>query len=124
MFYRLVLSFESMLLSVIAVVVRYKFYQLKMNLWRSSLRKNILMKLIHLRYILTSKAKVLHFSLRLNTYNLILLSHTYLYSFISGSRRLIQSPCMAYGLVLADNSCRLPAVSFCFKELHLRCDTG
>ena len=58
-------------------VLCQKFSQLKLNMWKVSLRRNLLVKLIHFRYTLASKAKV-YFSLRLYTYsNLLLLSHTY-----------------------------------------------
>ena len=74
-----------------------KFSQLKLNMWKIGLRRSLLVKLIHCRYILTSKTKVVFFSLRLYTYsNLLLLSDTYSDSFVSGCRRLILGPCTIY----------------------------
>ena len=59
----------SKFLSVIAMLVRYVKISLKVKVAEYKSRRTSSVKLVHLRGILTSKAKVLYCSLRLNTYS-------------------------------------------------------
>lgn len=71
--------------SVLAMLVRYVKISLKVKVVENKCRRTSSVKLVHLRGILTSKAKVLYCSLRLNTYSKL----TFVFSYMFGEFHVV-----------------------------------